>query len=97
MPIPAGVGLADVRRQWRAMKPTHLTVYIRGRYNDQLPHPVPLGKWEGTMIEDRAGRWVLFSFQAVSLRVQKVETKRNILLPGDSDCDPPPNYSTISF
>lgn len=68
---------------WKKVKPSHLTVYLKARYTDALPHPVPLGQWEGTVDEDEHGRWVLFTLQAMTLAVQKVEEKRHILLPGD--------------
>lgn len=80
---------------WKRMKPSHLTVYLKARYTDALPHPVPLGKWEGTVDEDEHGRWVLFTLQAMTLAVQKVEEKRHILVPGDPGYDPPPNYKRI--
>jgi hypothetical protein len=75
----------EYNKAWNKAKPSHLTVYLKARYTDALPHPVPLGKWEGTVEEDEHGRWVLFTLQAMTLAVQKVEEKRHILIPGDPE------------
>lgn len=78
---------------WRKIKPTHITVYLSGRHVSALPHPVPLGQWEGTVVNDPSNRWVLFTFQAVTLAVQKKEVKRHILLPGDAAFDSITEYT----
>jgi len=85
----------EYAKAWQKVKPSHLTIYLKARYVDALPHPVPLGKWEGTVDEDEHGRWVLFTLQAMTLAVQKVEERRHILIPGDPGYDTPPNYSRI--
>jgi hypothetical protein len=85
---------------WKRLRPTHLTIYIKGRYANSMPHPIPRGKWTGTVIDDEAGRWVLFTLQAVTLAVHRQEKKRSILTPGDPEfnleykpLDPPRDHS----
>lgn len=101
LPVPPFGGelsdqqVKDYRAEWKRLKPSHLTVYLKARYTKALPHPVPLGKWDGTVIDDEGGRWVLFTLQAMTLAVQKQEKKRNLILPGDPDFDAPPNYKEL--
>jgi hypothetical protein len=67
---------------WKKMKPSHITVYIKGRIADLQPHPIPRGHYDGTLTE--TDRWAMFTFQAVSLQVAKPQApERSILLAGD--------------
>lgn len=58
-----------------------IVVAIKGRYTNQLAHPLPIGKYMGTCEE--GGGWVLFTLQARTLVRQNVTQKKNILTPGD--------------
>lgn len=58
-----------------------IVVNIKGRYTNQLTHPLPVGKYRGTCEEGEG--WVLFTLQARTLVRQSVTQKSNILQPGD--------------
>lgn len=81
---------------WVKNKPSHLTVYLRTRLTSALKHPIPLGKWEGTVTTNEEGHWAVFALQAVTLAVQPVEKKRSaLILPGDPGFDTPPDYKKL--
>lgn len=86
---------AQYKEAWKRMSPSTLSVYLKARYVDALPHPVPLGSWIGTVVDDEEGHWALFTLQAVTLAVKPVEEKRNILLPGDEAFESTRNYQAI--
>jgi len=68
---------------WDRMKPSHITVNVKGRYIRNLEHPMPVGGWEGT-VEDGPG-WVIFRLQACTHKVTGIEKTKTILQPGDPD------------
>jgi hypothetical protein len=63
---------------WKAMKPSHITIYIKGKYADALPHPVPRGGYQGTLVE--TPRWALFTFQAVTLSVAHPQEEKSPII-----------------
>jgi len=63
-----------------------LRVRVKTRVTNQLAAPLPIGKYEGVALEDPDGKWVLLTFQAVTLRTAaKEEPKSPIIQPGDPD------------
>jgi hypothetical protein len=97
-PVPAVDKDMPDRKQfvsvWKRMKPSHITVYLPGRHTNAMKHPIPLGKWEGTLSTDDK-RWALFTFQAVTLAVQHKQVKRHILVPGDAEYDTVAEYKSL--
>lgn len=82
------------RETWKKMRPSHITIYLKTRFVDSLPHPIPRGKWTGVLEDDI--RWALFNLQAVSLGVtKKPEPARTILVPGDPTFDATRNNQII--
>lgn len=63
-----------------------LVVAIKGRYTKGLPHPLPVGKYQGVCEEGEG--WVLFTLQSRTLVVRPTQKPRsNLILPGDADYD----------
>ena len=53
---------------------------------NSLPHPLPLGKYKGSCRFDPEGAYAVFTFQAVTLRMQpKPAEPKNIITPGDQE------------
>lgn len=65
-----------------------LSCYVKARYANQLRHPMPIGKWLGTVVS--AKNFALYTIQHETLQ-KKVQTeeKRTIVVPGDPDFLPP--------
>ena len=63
-----------------------IVVAIKGRYTNGLPHPLPIGKYQGTC--DEGDGWVLFTLQARTLVARPTQKPRsNLILPGDTAYD----------
>lgn len=63
---------------WRR-KEKGITVYIKRRIYDSVPHPWPTGQWAGYV--EFTERWAVFTIQARSLKVTKQEPERKIIIP----------------
>lgn len=66
--------------QYRLRRDDTLTCYIKGRITNQMEHPIPRGRWEGTC--EYTDKWCLFTFQALTLQVKQPEPL--IVLPDGS-------------
>lgn len=72
----------DDKRVWTRvnqcrMKNDSLKFYIKARITNQMKHPIPRGRWEGTWRWE--GESCVFTFQAMTMRVRP--EKPRIVLP----------------
>lgn len=58
-----------------------LMVYIKVGNLKRLPHPIPYGMWDGFLLVHK--QYLLYTFQAVSLRPVKIEPKKQLVTPED--------------
>lgn len=74
---------AAFREAWKKAHPGTLNVYLKGRWTDSLAHPIPCGRYEGSVqyTDDEA----TFTLQATTLAVQNVAKKSSLILPGDEE------------
>lgn len=76
-------------RTFRMRGGTHTRLRLKARYVRTLPHPVPIGQWQGTLVTDHT-TWAVYTLQKQSLKTVKVEEPRgSIIQPGDVDFVPP--------
>ncbi len=91
-PVKSGEARWHRARQWR-QKEGSLRIRLRNRLMNTLKHPMPTGRWVGTLTED-PGEWVLYFFQAVTLRTHEEEPPKSMIIqPGDEDFVVPPRHS----
>lgn len=85
-PWPPGYKALDLHwynaNQWR-MKGGILRVRIKNRVARTMTHPIPVGKWIGTL--ESSSTWACYCLQARTLVAQPVEPPRSIIVPGDPD------------
>lgn len=91
----------EVRRAWKAIRPSGLSISLKARHVRQLTHPMPTGQWGGACyVWEEHPDLAIFILQGCTHRLSGKEEiapapppqsqPRTILLPGDEGFQLPP-------
>lgn len=72
------------RARWCLKNDGTLEVKLKKKFGNSLLHPVPIGKYDGWCAYDTNNTFVVFAFQAVTLKTAP-ESSSVILTPGDTE------------
>lgn len=63
-----------------------IEVRLKNRYTNSFPHPLPLGKYDGSCMYEADGGFAVFTLQAMTLRKEpKPPESKIIITPGDAE------------
>ena len=78
-------GCAFHKARWRRRPDDVVEIRLKKRLGRSLPHPVPVGKYDGSCMYDADGGFAVFNLQAMTLRKEAEPSEpKTIITPGDS-------------
>ena len=72
--------------RWYRRSDEVIETRLKRRLGNSLPHPVPIGKYEGSCMYNVDGEFAVFTLQAMTLRKEPEPSKpKTIITPGDAE------------
>ncbi len=74
------------RVRWRRRRDEVIEVKLKKKMGNPFPHPMPVGKYDGSCMYDVGGGFAVFVLQAMTLRKEPELSKPKIIItPGDTE------------
>lgn len=74
------------RVRWYRRPDDVIDIRLKRKLGKLVPHPIPIGKYDGSCFYDAAGGFTVFNLQAMTLHQDvKPSTPKTIITPGDQD------------
>ena len=84
---PSFVPIVPFRKaRWYRKSSEMIEVRLKRKWSSSFPHPLPIGKYNGSCMYDASGRFAVFTLQAMTLRKEPGPSEPKVIItPGDKE------------